>query len=160
MSPSKGDWFHSLCPLPRLASEAKHEPSKESFEEHFVSGCSIVNDGLVMMTQLQEELQCCLCSETVQWPLLHCRKGHICCSKCRRENSCRICKQTFVDTQNAALDRLLSFIQLPCKYRDAGCQESFALPHKHDHESVCQFRPVQCQYQCHGCDVVTSAKVS
>merc|ERR1712107_672733 len=60
--------------------------------------------------------------------------------------------------QNAALDRLLSFIQLPCKYRDAGCQESFALPHKHDHESVCQFRPVQCQYQCHGCDVVTSAK--
>ena len=32
MSPSKGDWFHSLCPLSRLASEAKHKSSKESFE--------------------------------------------------------------------------------------------------------------------------------
>merc|ERR1712012_1544933 len=58
------------------------DPAEVEYESGF-NGCSIVNDGLVMMTQLQEELQCCLCSETVQWPLLHCRKGHICCSNCR-----------------------------------------------------------------------------
>ena len=35
----------------------------------------------------------------------------------KRRNSCRICKQTFVDAQNIALDRILSLIYLPCKYR-------------------------------------------
>ena len=139
------------------------------------AGCSVANDGLVLMSQLQEELQCCHCMSLVCMPILQCRKGHLCCSGCRKENSCRICKQTFMETQNAALERLLSFIHLPCKYRwnillhsmhlhdvfprEAGCQESVPLAGKADHESCCQYRSVRCQYEHHGCEVVTMVKV-
>ena len=80
-------------------------------------GNIVPNDGLVKMTELQDELRCTECGDIVSWPMVHCRKGHLCCSICRKEKFCRICKQTFVDTQHPALDRLWSLIYLPCKYR-------------------------------------------
>jgi len=133
------------------------DPAEIEYENGF-NGSRIANDGLVLMSELQTELQCVHCRDTVHWPMSQCRKGHITCSVCRKENSCRICKQTFVDAQNIALDRILSLIYLPCKYRPLGCEESFTLSEKWDHESQCQYRQVRCQYDHHGCDIVLSVK--
>ena len=43
--------------------------------------------------------------------------------------------------------------------RPLGCEESFTLSEKWDHESQCQYRQVRCQYDHHGCDIVLSVKV-
>ena len=66
-----------------------------------------------------ETLSCQGCGELCGPPLLHCRKGHLYCSHCRAKNrTCRTCKQAVGgETPNNALDKLLSLIALPCKYR-------------------------------------------
>ena len=80
-------------------------------------GNIVPNDGLVKMAELQDDLRCSECGDIVRWPIVHCRKGHLCCSVCRKEKFCKVCKQTFADTLNPGLDRMLSLIYLPCKFR-------------------------------------------
>ena len=43
--------------------------------------------------------------------------GHIYCRICKKENVCKVCKQTFVDSPNLALERIIRLISLPCKHR-------------------------------------------
>jgi len=139
------------------SKKTETDPAEIAYESAF-NGSSVVNEGLVLMSELQAELVCGHCSDTVHWPMSYCRKGHICCTQCRKENCCRICKQTFVDTQNLALDRILSLIYLPCRYRDIGCEESVPLSQKYDHESHCQYREVRCKHEHYGCEVVMTVK--
>ena len=54
-------------------------------------------------------------------------------------NSCKICKQTFVDAPNQALEKMVGLIGLPCKYGDRGCTEIIFLPSRLQHETLCRF---------------------
>ena len=58
----------------------------------------------------------------------------------RRENKCRVCQQTFLDSPSLGLDRLLSLLALPCKYGARGCPESPAVLGRAEHETNCQYR--------------------
>ena len=55
-------------------------------------------------------------------------------------SSCKICKQTFVDAPNQALEKMVGLIGLPCKYGDRGCTELIFLPSRLQHETLCRFR--------------------
>merc|ERR1711962_79868 len=101
------------------------------------------------------------CTQLVSPPMSQCRKGHLYCSSCKTNNriiSCKICKQTFVEAPNLALERLVTMIGLPCKYGDRGCQEVVFLPSRLQHESLCRYRPIECQYHIHGCQAVFAYK--
>ena len=79
-------------------------------------GCVIPSMGLLQYEDLLHHLSCSTCSTLVSPPVAQCRKGHLCCMTCRTNNSCRICKQTFLDAPNLALEKILSCIAFPCKY--------------------------------------------
>merc|ERR1711963_1225009 len=66
-------------------------------------------------------LTCLQCRCLVSPPVAQCRKGHLYCLSCKKReqlNSCKICKQTFVDAPNQALEKMVGLIGLPCKYSD------------------------------------------
>jgi len=133
---------------------------EKEYEEGF-NGSVIPSTGLLQYEDLLHHLTCSDCSLVVCPPVAQCRKGHLYCRNCRTNNkivSCRICKQTFVDAPNMALEKILSLIALPCKYGTRGCPDSVFIPSRLQHETVCQFRPVNCQYQHHGCQEVFSVK--
>ena len=76
-------------------------------------GEEIPSTGLVLLEQLVKEISCSDCGEVVQGPSLQCRKGHLYCRACRRENKCRVCQQTFIESPSLGLDRLLSLLRHP-----------------------------------------------
>ena len=69
-------------------------------------------------TALLMALQCSACGLPVEPPASLCRKGHLYCGTCKEAacNCCKICKQTFLGSC-VALDKILSLIARPCKYR-------------------------------------------
>merc|ERR1719228_2899247 len=72
--------------------------------------------------------------------------------------TCRICKKPFLDVPNVALDKIFTLIALPCKYSSQGCTTFAFQTSRLQHETVCQFRPVSCQFQHLGCQQVSSIK--
>ena len=83
------------------------------------SGVAISSTGLIQYSDLLLVLTCPSCSQAVSPPVSQCRKGHLYCRDCRTNNkiiSCRICKQTFMDAPNMALEKIMTLIALPCKY--------------------------------------------
>eukprot|EP00092_Neocalanus_flemingeri_P033361 GFUD01036276.1.p1 GENE.GFUD01036276.1~~GFUD01036276.1.p1 ORF type:complete len:266 (-),score=75.87 GFUD01036276.1:122-919(-) len=142
-------------------SRGKGETKMEKEYEEGFTGSVIPSTGLLQYEDLLHHLTCPSCSQVVSPPVSQCRKGHLYCRDCRTNNkivSCRICKQTFLDAPNLALEKILSLIALPCKFGTRGCPESVFLPSRLQHETVCQFRPVNCQFQHHGCEQVFSVK--
>ena len=81
-------------------------------------------------------------------------KGHVICKNCKtvsKLTSCQTCKQIFVDAPNVVLDKLISMIALPCRFRSSGCGQ-FVFPDKKiEHETFCSCRPINCQYAVDGC---------
>ena len=125
-------------------------------------GAPTSSTGLVQYEDMLALLTCLQCGELVSPPVVQCRKGHLYCSSCKASHhllSCRICKQTFVDAPNQALEKMVTFIGLPCKYGQRGCTEVVFLPSRLQHESLCKFRPMECQFQVHGCQAVFAYKV-
>ena len=59
--------------------------------------------------------------------------------KTQQLSSCKICKQTFVDAPNQALEKMVGLIGLPCKYGERGCTELIFLPSRLQHETLCRF---------------------
>ena len=80
--------------------------------------------------------------------------GHVICRGCKTEaklTSCKICKQTFVDAPNIVLEKLISMIALPCRFRATGCTDFVFSDKKLEHETFCPYRPINCQYAINGC---------
>ena len=112
--------------------------------------------GLVQYEDLLTLLTCLQCGCLVSPPVAQCRKGHLYCLSCKWAplncsptdpsqirksqglNSCRICKQTFVDAPNQALEKMVGMIGLPCKYGARGCSELVFLPSRLQHETLCR----------------------
>ena len=111
-------------------------------------------DGLLKYEDLMALLTCSLCQKFCGQNIVQCRKGHVICKACKtngKVTSCKICKQTFVDAPNVVLDKLISLIALPCRFRATGCGQFIFSDKKTEHETFCQFRPVLCQYADQGC---------
>ena len=80
-------------------------------------GEAISMDGKVKYEDMLQLLSCMNCSDMCVPPVTQCRKGHIYCMNCKAsKRTCMVCKQTMVEAPNIALDKLLSFIALPCKF--------------------------------------------
>ena len=80
--------------------------------------------------------------------------GHVICKTCKAEakiTSCKICKQTFVDAPNVVLEKLISMIALPCRFRATGCAQFIFPDKKIEHETLCPYRVMSCQYSVQGC---------
>ena len=83
---------------------------------NLLSGRAIPSAGLVQYSDLLQLLSCTSCSSLISPPMAQCRKGHLYCRDCRTNNSCRICKQTFIEAPNLAMEKILSLIAFPCKF--------------------------------------------
>ena len=121
-----------------------------------LAGVASEMEGLVQYEDLLTLLTCLQCGCLVSPPVAQCRKGHLYCLSCKWAplncsptdppqirksqglNSCRICKQTFVDAPNQALEKMVGMIGLPCKYGARGCSELVFLPSRLQHETLCR----------------------
>ena len=80
------------------------------------AGAALPSTGLICYSDLLHLLTCPACSCLVSPPVSQCRKGHLYCRDCRTNNSCRICRQTFLEAPNIALETVMALIALPCRY--------------------------------------------
>ena len=115
---------------------------------------SVNMDSLFKYEELVGLLSCGICEKYCGTNLVQCRKGHVLCKGCKAEGkitSCKICKQTFVDAPNLVLEKLISMIALPCRFRPSGCSEFVFSNAKIEHETFCPCRPISCQYEDKGC---------
>ena len=115
---------------------------------------SVNMDSLFKYEELVGLLSCGICQKYCGTNLVQCRKGHVLCKGCKAEGkitSCKICKQTFVDAPNLVLEKLISMIALPCRFRPSGCSEYVFSNAKLEHETFCPCRPISCQYEDKGC---------
>merc|ERR1712130_195332 len=138
-----------------------HSVSKQISEKKQTNGVASDCRGLVQYEDLLTLLTCLQCRCLISPPVAQCRKGHLYCLSCKKRDqlsSCKICKQTFVDAPNQALEKMVGLIGLPCKYGDRGCTELIFLPSRLQHETLCRFRPTECQFQQYGCDQVFAYK--
>ena len=120
--------------------------------------------GLVQYEDLLSLLTCLQCRCLVSPPVAQCRKGHLYCLSCKsvqklflfqisslqnrktqQLSSCKICKQTFVDAPNQALEKMVGLIGLPCKYGERGCTDLIFLPSRLQHETLCRFSNIKLQ---------------
>ena len=111
-------------------------------------------DSLFKYEEVVSLLSCGLCEKYCGANLVQCRKGHVLCRGCKSEakiTSCKICKQTFVDAPNVVLEKLISMVALPCRFRASGCMEFVFSDQKLEHETFCPYRPITCQYAPKGC---------
>ena len=99
-------------------------------------------------------LTCMVCNQFCGTSIVQCRKGHVICKSCKTSHkitSCKTCKQTFVDAPNVVLDKMINMIALPCRFRSHGCADFLFVDVKIEHETLCHYRPMICQYAPDGC---------
>lgn len=121
----------------------------------------VSSSGRLKYKETMDLLTCNICNQLVTLPIIQCRKGHMYCRLCKHDNKmmqCSICKQTFVEAPNLALEKLISFIAVPCKYSERGCEEFVFIDSRLQHETLCKFRPIHCQYHERGCTQIHSVK--
>lgn len=112
------------------------------------------SEGLLKYDDLIDLLTCGHCGQFCGTPIFQCRKGHVYCKECKTNKKlthCKQCKQTFVDTPNLLLEKVIALIALPCCFKSTGCSEFLFVDKKREHETFCQFRPVSCQFTQNGC---------
>jgi len=146
-----------VLPILRRSSSNKQKKKCDLTEDTGI----VSTAGRMKYEDMLTVLKCRHCSELTSPPLVQCRKGHIYCRACKVNNKliqCGMCKQTFVDAPNQALDQLVRLIAIPCKYGTRGCAEFVFLDSRLQHETLCKFRPVHCQFEKHGCKAIFSIK--
>ncbi|PSN32498.1 hypothetical protein C0J52_24147 [Blattella germanica] len=97
------------------------------------------NEGLL------KALECPCCAEYMVPPIFLCENGHNICNSCKSKFSrCSDCNQPYLRSRNITLETITKQVEYPCKYRKAGCPNSFALFEIQEHQSDCSFGPFQC----------------
>ena len=111
-----------------LRSKTILRPEEAAYEAEF-TGETQSTTGLLDVETLASVLACVGCDTECSIPLTSCRKGHLYCPKCRAAmaRTCKLCKQAVATEaashqENIALERLLSLIALPCKFRYSYCK--------------------------------------
>lgn len=101
---------------------------------------SSVEDGLNEC--LPEVLECPVCYECLEPPILLCRNGHSICSKCRpRLNNCPICRRTILLTRNFALEAVAEQYLEKCGNYEVGCEvKKTNVQDIINHMEICPYR--------------------
>ena len=76
-------------------------------------------NGKICYEDVLHLLTCPTCESHVSTPVIQCKRGHLSCEDCsRQQQECPICHQSWMDGPNIILDKIINLIALPCKY---GC---------------------------------------
>ncbi|XP_073306982.1 E3 ubiquitin-protein ligase SINAT3-like [Primulina huaijiensis] len=107
-------------------------------------------------TNVQDLLECPVCTSSMYPPIHQCQNGHTLCSTCKAKvhNKCPTCRHELGDIRCLALEKLAESLELPCKHGSLGCPEIFPYYGKSKHEAICNFRPYSCPYAGSKCSVV------
>ena len=98
--------------------------------------------------ELLEELECPVCLEYMASPIKMCENGHNICGGCKeRLAECPSCRGTFINVRNIALEKFATSAVYPCKNKEAGCEETFALENRGNHLAECLFRRNGCPFR-------------
>jgi len=95
-----------------------------------------------------KELECPVCFEYMSSPIKMCENGHNICGGCKESLSeCPTCRGKFVNVRNIVLEKFATNAIYPCKNREAGCEETFALEGRDGHLAECLFQSKECPFR-------------
>lgn len=116
-------------------------PSKEKLP-HGKSSLILPN------SDIDELLECPVCSNAMFPPIQQCPSGHTLCFSCKNKvnNKCPICRKEIGNIRCLALEKLAVSLHLPCSYHHLGCEEMFPYYSKLQHETRCIYRPYTCPH--------------
>jgi hypothetical protein len=81
-------------------------------------------------------------------PIKMCENGHNICGGCKeRLPVCPSCRGLFITGRNIAMEKLAATAVYPCKYRQAGCEETFTVDNRDNHLAVCLFQSRECPFR-------------
>jgi Seven in absentia protein family. len=97
--------------------------------------------------QLLRELECPVCHEYMEPPIILCEKGHNICYVCKpKVNACGLCRSNYLSTQNLTLENIARFCMYPCKNQEEGCAETMTLTEKQSHLKYCVYQTRVCPF--------------
>lgn len=107
---------------------------------------SIKKPGNRLSRELRVEVECHACSRIpMDAPVFQCDSGHIICKDCRSVlEHCPTCNIPLGQTRNIIAERMLEKLPRPCQFAENGCRLEFDLISLAKHESICNFRRIQC----------------
>jgi hypothetical protein len=104
--------------------------------------------GRLLDLEFLKELECPVCMEYMASSIKMCENGHNICGGCKeRLTDCPTCRGKFTNVRNIALEKFASIAVYPCKNRDAGCEETFALEDRNNHLAECLFQSGECPFR-------------
>lgn len=106
-------------------------------------------------TFLIDVLECTVCySIPPTTSMVLCQNGHVFCTPCRqRLAQCGICQSAFENRHMSnVLQKILTSLQVDCKFKDLGCSKKMNLEERDSHEKSCRSRNV-CKYVYAGCAI-------
>ena len=109
----------TILPILRVAGRegTKQQRRERERENKEKVGVRVGGSGKICYSDVLHLLTCPACTNLVSPPVTQCRRGHLYCSDCSSSApTCLICKQSWLETPNVALDRIIALIALPCKY--------------------------------------------
>ncbi|KAK6925723.1 Seven-in-absentia protein, TRAF-like domain [Dillenia turbinata] len=122
--------------------ESRNSPSRKAAAAHPGHG------RVSSHNEVQELLECPVCTNLMYPPIHQCPNGHTLCSSCKAKmhNSCPTCRNELGNIRCLALEKVAASLELPCQYQLLGCPDIFPYYGKLRHEQSCRFRPYNCPY--------------
>lgn len=132
--------------------EPKEVPSENSASQKAM----VIKPGIGSNSTINDLLECPVCMRLMYPPIHQCSNGHTICYKCKSKihDTCPICRQKLGNIRCIALEKVAELLDLPCKFRSFGCNDT--IPHKNriSHEKSCRFRLYNCPYAGAECSVM------
>lgn len=116
---------------------------------HQTMGVGLVTSGRVTLLpeDLKSNLECPVCARLSLPPIMQCRNGHVTCNPCRlKVQSCPMCREIDIDIRNLFAEKAVTFMTIPCEYKQYGCRVEILFKDKEIHERSCKYRPYICPY--------------
>lgn len=100
---------------------------------------------LKALKDLRDELECPVCYTYIAPPVRQCSNFHSICESCFcRVDKCPVCRQAKIPTRNHVLEMLYMILDIPCQYRDEGCDYIERGKLIKTHEAICVYRSLPC----------------
>jgi hypothetical protein len=81
-------------------------------------------------------------------PIKRCVNGHNICGGCKeRHSECPSCRGKFIEARNIVLEKRAATVVYPCKNKETGCTETFALEERDNHLAECLFQSRECPFR-------------
>ena len=98
--------------------------------------------------EILEELECPVCFEYMASSIKMCENGHNICGSCEeRLSDCPTCRGKFINVRNITLEKFAATAIYPCKNKEAGCKETFAVEDRDNHPAECLFQSKECPFR-------------